>query len=519
MATGKLSPRQKMINLMYLVFIAMLALQVSKEVISAFGVLNERLEQSNLTTDTRNSTFMAGLDLKAEEQPDKYGKLKASAEEVKSLTDQFYQYLEGVKKEAKATVKDPTDYEVMDQTDFIDQKFFNGDVLKADGKEFLNQINSYRDGIVQSLSTLGSGYEELIRDVQSKFNVDQVKDRSGINIDYMKYHFNLQPLITSITKFSQMQNDAKNTEYQILSKMLEGELTEQISLKNFNTLLEQDRSAYYQGQTFDGRIVVGKIDRVSRPDRVELKLDGRDLREGDFTVEGGVIQLKVPAGNAGEHKITGTLFFQQDGEEVPVAVEQSYSVISKPNEAVISADKMNVVYRGVDNPITISMPGVPDNKIQASAPGMQRVNGTSYIMKPGTGREVTINVTGEIDGEKIPTSKQFRIKDIPRPTGTIRGEDGTVKMQRNSLEISTVGATIFDFDFDLKLNVNSFKFKVPGQPTIEVNGNKLDARAKSALSRAVRGDIIQIFDVNASLIGNSNYLLKKVSPVLIELTN
>lgn len=516
MASGKLSPRQKMINLMYLVFIAMLALNVSKEVITAFGVLNERLEESNTFTDERNASFMASLDLKAAEQPAKYADLAKSAKEIKVLTDNFYTYLENLKKESKATVKDPTDYEVMDKSDFLDEKFFNGDRLEKAGQEFLNQINTYRDGVVNAL---GEGFDEIKTDLNQKFSTEDVTNRDGKKLGYLEYNYKLFPLITSIAKFSQLQNDAKNTEYQILSRMLQGELTEQVSLNSFETQLLTDRTAYYQGQTFDGKLVVGKIDSVSVPSRIELQLDGRTLSENDYTLKGGVVQLKVPTGNAGEHKLSGTLFYQQDGEEVAVPVNKSYSVISKPNAAVISADKMNVVYRGVENPITISMPGVPDNKIDATATGMQRINGTSYVMRPGTGREVTINVTGEIEGEKIPTSKVFRIKDIPRPTGTIRGEDGTVKMQRNSLEISSVGANIFDFDFDLQLSVNSFKFKVPGQPTIEVNGNKLDARAKSALSRAVRGDIIQIFDINASLVGNSSYLLKKVSPVLIELTN
>ncbi|MDP2058345.1 MAG: GldM family protein, partial [Flavobacteriaceae bacterium] len=243
------------------------------------------------------------------------------------------------------------------------------------------------------------------------------------------------------------------------------------------------------------------------------------VKDRDFVLRGGIVQLKVPSGNAGDHKITGTLFFQQDGIEAKVSVDQTYSVIAKPKEAVISADKMNVVYRGVDNPITISMPGVPTNKINVNATGLQGVGGSAYVMRPGAGRAVTISVVGEIDGQKIPTSKEFRIKDIPRPTGTIRGEDGSVQMQRNSLEISTVGAQLFDFDFDLTLNVTGFKFKVPGQPTIQVAGNKLDARAKSALSRAVKGDIVQIFDIQANLAGNSSYLLKKISPVLIELTN
>jgi hypothetical protein len=100
-----------------------------------------------------------------------------------------------------------------------------------------------------------------------------------------------------------------------------------------------------------------------------------------------------------------------------------------------------------------------------------------------------------------------------------RGEDGSVKMQRNALEISTVGATLPDFDFDLNLNVTGFSFKVPGQPTVQVNGSRLDDRAKAALRRAGRGETVQIFDIQARLAGNSSYMLKKVAPVVIELTN
>ena len=182
---------------------------------------------------------------------------------------------------------------------------------------------------------------------------------------------------------------------------------------------------------------------------------------------------------------------------------------------------MNVLYRGVSNPLTISMAGVPDNKISASAPGLSHTSGSNYAINVTTlqQREVKINVTGTIDGKSYPSSSTFRIKDIPRPVGTIRGEDGAVQMQRNSLEISTVGAALPDFDFDLDLRVTGFKFKVSGQPTIQVNGNKLDERAKAALRRAGRGETVQIYDVEAQLAGNSGYKLKKVSPVFVELTN
>ena len=126
------------------------------------------------------------------------------------------------------------------------------------------------------------------------------------------------------------------------------------------------------------------------------------------------------------------------------------------------------------------------------------------------------------DGQKISTPAEFRIKDIPRPVGSIRGETGEgscVRMQREGLKIASVGAALEDFDFDLGLKVTGFSFKVSGQPTVIVSGNKLSEQAKSVLNRARRGETVQIFDINASLIGNSTYKLKKISPVCIELTN
>jgi hypothetical protein len=92
-------------------------------------------------------------------------------------------------------------------------------------------------------------------------------------------------------------------------------------------------------------------------------------------------------------------------------------------------------------------------------------------------------------------------------------------MPRKNLEISTVGALLEDFDFDLNLAVSGFKFKVPGQPTVDVRGNKLDDRAKSALRRAGRGDAVQVFDIEAYITNNKSYKLKKVSPVVVEITN
>lgn len=525
MAGGKLSPRQRMINLMYLVFIAMLAMNMSKEVLSAFGLLNDRLSTANIAADQRNVAFLDNLNLKAEEQPEKYVPLREKAGQIDKISKEFNSYLEEVKKGLQTSVNpeviENNNYEAMDKTDYFDLLFFRGEGLTEDGQAFLDNINNYRSKLNELLGD-EQGFEDILAEVNDKFNTDEVKRGDGATVSYLNYHFQGFPMIASLTKLTQLQNDVKNTNSQILTKMLEGQMTADLSMSKFTTLLESTRSAYFQGDTFDGAIVLGKKDATSKPNEVNLTLDGRQLAAGtDFTIEDGRVLLNVSAGAAGEHKLAGELIFMEGGEPTPVPVNLSFTTITRPTDAVISADKMNVLYRGVKNPITVSMAGVSDHNINVNAPGLSKVSGSKYLMDVTTvqGREVTINVSGKIDDKSYPSKATFRIKDIPRPVGTIRGEDGIVKMQRSNLEISTVGAALIDFDFDVSLNVTEFKFNVPGQPTVVVSGNKLNAAAVNALKRATPKSTVQIFDIKATLVGSSGYILPKISPVFIELTN
>eukprot|EP01013_Petalomonas_cantuscygni_P036554 TRINITY_DN6682_c0_g1_i1.p1 TRINITY_DN6682_c0_g1~~TRINITY_DN6682_c0_g1_i1.p1 ORF type:complete len:522 (+),score=24.66 TRINITY_DN6682_c0_g1_i1:144-1568(+) len=473
--------------------------------------------------DSNNASFFASLETKASENAEEYGELYEDAQKVKELSDSYYSYLEGLKKEMTADLEDPKDYVVMDKSDYLDQKFFQGDNLGPEGKKFMEYINNYREGVINALPE--GKFESLKSAVKARFATGEedgkVEKRDGTRQDWINYHYEGFPLVASLTKMTQLQADIKTTEQEVLKTLLEGELTEAVSLTNFASALDAPKSAYYAGEKYDGRIIVSKTDRTSTPVKAELTLDGRPLTEGkDYELEAGGIKMLISAGTPGDHTIKGTMTYMQDGNEVPVEVNNTFATISMPNAAVISADKMNVVYRGVANPMTISIPGIPDNKVSASAPGLTRRSGSNYIMNPGTGRSVTITASGTLpDGKGIRTSSEFRIKDIPRPSGTVRGESGSVQMPRKNLEISTISAMLEDFDFDLNLAVSQFKFKVPGQPTVVVNGNKMDDRAKSALRRAGRGDAVQIFDIQAYITNNRSYKLKKVSPVVVELTN
>ncbi|MCK7590111.1 gliding motility protein GldM [Subsaxibacter sp. CAU 1640] len=515
MASGKLSARQKMINLMYLIFIAMLALNMSKEVLSAFGLMNEKLTESNEAATARNEAFMAGLAEKVEEQPAKYQPLKAQADQISVLANDFNSYLANLKSQMTAKLEDPKDYEVMDKGDFLDNHFFIGDKLKPEGQEFMDQIAKFRDGVVAVLNT-NPDMASIAKDVQAKFSTEPVKNRDGNTIQWLDYHYKGFPLVASLTKMTQLQADVKTTESEVLSSMLAGKLKVEASLTNFDAIVVPDKTAFFSGEEFTGRIILGKNDKTLRANKVII--NGKEL-PADAMQQGQTI-LKFPAGAVGEREIVGEFQFKEGDSIISIPVKSSYAVVPKPNSATISADKMNVVYRGVVNPMTISFAGVSDNNVSASAPGLSKAGGVGkYEMRPGTGREVVINVTGTLpDGSKVSDRATFRIKDIPKPSGTIAGQQDNVSLPRQNLEIGTVGAVLNDFDFDLNLTVTSFKVKVPGQPSVSVNGNKMNDQAKNALRKASRGDGVQIFDIKASIVGNP-VKLPNVSPVFVEISN
>ncbi len=519
MAGGKETPRQKMINLMYLIFIAMLALNMSKEVLAAFGIMNEKLEASNEKMVDSNENYLANLDTKATEDPAKYADLYKNAQRIKEMSAEYYTYLAGLKSEMMEGTEDPKDYAVMDKSDHLDEKFFQGDNLAKGGEEFMKRITDYRNNVAAIVP------EGIKESVKTRFKTGdengKVVKRDGSKQDWINYNYEGFPQVASLAKLTALQADVKATEESALKAMLEGELSSQVSLKNFATSLMGSKSAYYSGEKYDGKIIISKTDNSSTPVKADLTLDGRKLSEGtDYRLEAGGVKMLIGAGSPGDHEVKGTLYFQQDGNEIEVPVSNSFAVISKPNSALIAADKMNVVYRGVANPMSISIPGIPDNKVSASAPGLKKVSASKYIMNPQGGRTVKITASGTLpDGQRISTPAEFRIKDIPRPAGTVSKQDGTVKMPRGNMEIATIGAMLEDFDFDLNLAVSGFKFKVPGQPTVSVNGDKLNGMAKTALKRAKRGDVVQIFDVEAYITNNKTYKLKKVSPVVVEITN
>jgi gliding motility-associated protein GldM len=509
MAGGKLSPRQKMINLMYLVFIAMLAMNMSKQVLSAFGFMNEKLADSNTTATSKNSATYANLAQKAQDQPDKFATLNTDAQKIQALSLDFSSYVGTMQEELVKDVEDTSNYESMDGTDQGDTYFFEGDNNSLKGDEFLTKLNNYRTEVSKLLE---KSYKGIAASVNKRFDTSDQKTEDGTQ-PWLRNRYEGFPLITTVTNLSQIQADIKTTEAEMLSAMVQGQLESEVSMSNYTTILIPDNSATLQGTNFKGKVVLGRYDASLKPSKVII--NGKEITN----IENGGAVLDFPAGNVGENEIVGKFVFKENGEDVEIPIKTNYAVVAKPSSAVISADKMNVVYRGVANPMTISVPGIPDNRVKVNAPGLKKATGLGkYTMSPGKGKEVKINVSATLpDGSPVTSSSVFRIKGIPAPVATARNQYGMIKMPKTTVQKVTIGAALPDFVFDLNLKITGFSLKVPGSPTVIVKGTKMNAAAIRALGKARKGDQITIFDVKASLVGNSGYFLKKVNPLVIQI--
>ncbi|WP_281336474.1 gliding motility protein GldM [Flavobacterium eburneipallidum] len=512
MAGGKLTPRQKMVNLMYLVFIAMLAMNVSKEVISGFGLMNEKFESSNASAMESNASLLTSLDQKAAEAKGEFAIAAVTAHKVEAISKDFYSYIGSLKAQAiEGFEVDPETgklpYEAMDKGDKIDN-WFAGDGYGPKGNEIVARIEKYKADMKAALGN-EKKYALAIAEINKKFDLSDVKNKDGVKEKYLSYHFKGFPAIATAAKLSTWQGDVEKVQSDIYSAALGRAAVAAASYNNYEAIVVLDKNAYFQGEAVTGKVVLGRYDENTKPSSVTgAKLDPAT----------GQAKINLTAGGVGEQSIGGQFTFVEDGKTIPLKFSGKYVVVPRPNSATISADKMNVVYRGVVNPMSISFAGIADNAVSASAPGLTKSGNGKYEMRPGAGTEVTVSVSGKMADGKVATDKKvFRIKGIPGPTGTIRGEMGVVKGPKSSLEISTVGAKLVDFDFEVGLDVVGFNLKVTGQPTVVVSGNKLNAQCKSVLSKATRGDQVTISEIKTKLVGAGSYLLPRTAPVIYEI--
>ena len=346
MAGGKLTPRQKMINLMYLVFIAMLALNMSKEVLSAFGNFNDKFSESNRLTDDSNGNLLSALNTKAADEPAKYAEPARKSKEVAKISKDFVAFLETVKAEVtegyepdEKTGKLP--FESMDKST-IDEKWFKGDGYSPRGKEIVSAIDKYVSDIKKVLGN-DVKYIPFIKEIEKKFSTADIADKEGVKKPFLDYKAKGFPAVSTLTFVTAMQNDVKNTEAGAYNLFLGNALKTAACMKNFQAIVVLEKNVFFQGETVKGKVVLGRYDANTVPTSFN----------GPGKIENGQAVISTTAGSIGEQRISGKFGFLEDGKEIPLAFEGTYVVVPRPNQAIISADKMNVVYRGVPNPISI----------------------------------------------------------------------------------------------------------------------------------------------------------------------
>lgn len=506
MAGGKQTPRQKMINLMYLVFIAMMALNMSKEVLSAFGLMNEKFENTNEAATMVNTGLLEGLEIKAADDPTRYKEPYQKAQQISKLSNDFYNYLGTLKtsitEKLVMTDDNKLPYEQMDKGEVIDSGWFIGDKYTDKGNEIISKFNQYREEVKKVLGTDVS-YKFLTQNLDQKFNTDDVKDSQGIVKPYLDYHYRGFPSIASLAKLSALQNDVKEIESEAYNLFLGNSLKQAASMKNYQAFVITDKSVYFSGEPIKGKVVLGRFDKSTVPTEVVVNGSKINLSNANAFSDGQVI-LNMTAGSVGEHKFSGKFTFMEDGQAVPVDIQNSnYVVVARPNSATIAADKMNVVYMGLDNPISASFAGVPNDKVSVSASSgsIRKTGDGKYILRPAAAREVVITASGTLpDGKVVSDKKVFRIKPVPKPFGTVRGEYAA-KGPVSNLKVVSIGAKFDDFDFDVNLQVTEYTVIFPGIGSEVIKGTSLNEGARRMADRLKPGDVVRFTKIKVKLSG------------------
>jgi gliding motility-associated protein GldM len=287
-------------------------------------------------------------------------------------------------------------------------------------------------------------------------------------------------------------------------------------LKNYQAIVLADKSAFFAGEKFQGKVVLGKYANVTP---TKLVVQGQEINISNAIDSTGAATLDFNVGNVGEKQINGQFTFLEDGKPLEIPIIGNYVVVPKPNEASVAADKMNVVYQGLPNPLTVSVPGVSNSDVTVSAPGLTKIGNGKYNLTPTTGTEVIVKVNAKLEGgTQINDQKVFRIKGLPKPIGNIAGISSG-SLNKNDITSSKVIAEFSDFPYDLNVRVTGFVVNITGKAPIPVTGQYLSPEAKAAVNSSKKGSIVTITDIKTRLVGLTSVAMKEPTPISVKLKN
>jgi gliding motility-associated protein GldM len=496
-------PRQKMINMMYLVLTALLALNVSAEILNAFKTVNNSITNSNSVISEKNELTYKSFEAKLNDPQTKANAEKwwPKANEARKLSADLYNYIEDVKKK------------LADQSGHITEngvETFNGANIdaptrlmdeKGEGKKLYEGLKEYKEkllGILKPeefadnpllMADVKKAKEEFQQELPLDLKIPESqsgnKKTGDDERDWTINYFHMTPTIAAMTILSKFQNDVKNSESQIVDYCHKKIGEVKVVYDKFQVLAQASSNYVMPGDELDVTAGVGAFSAVAKP---AITINGQPQTMG----EDGTVDYKTKADGAGEHTVNVHIVYTKpDGTPATVDKVVKYTV-GLPSGASVFLEKMNVVYIGVDNPLTISGGSVGREKVHVSftSPGatLTNTNGDHWMIRPTTQglAKLVINANGK------PFEFPLRVKNLPLPAGFVGGKKGGAMPSADFKAMGGLIARLEDSDFEAPFKVVSYKIGaigggIPQYTEASNEGNKWSGSAAAIVGRATPG--------------------------------
>lgn len=451
----RLSPRQKMINLMYIVLTAMLALNVSSDVLDGFTQVEAGLARTNETVHERNDAVYAQLQSFAEQNPEKAGSWMEKAGAVRAEAQRIYDLIEVLKLEivrkADGPKANPSDLQNRDDLEAAAVVMLNPSTKK--GEMLRGEIDSFRNYM-----------QSIVVDSVKKTSIDKALStepfkRPGVVVaqNWEEAKFDNQPVVAAVTLLTKLQNDVRYAEGEALTTLLSQVDAGDVRVNEMNAFVIPQSRMVMRGSRYSADIVLAAVDTTARP---VVYVGGKEMGAGHY---------ELTATQSGAFDYSGYIEVPHgDGTVSKHPFHSSYTVIEPT--ATVSATMMNVLYAGINNPIGISVPGVPASAVSASMTnGTLTKNGDHWIAHPAkVGADAVITVTATIDGRsQTVNTTSFKVRKLPDPVAFISyaGSNGTQERYKGGRPISKatlmgakgISAAIDDDMLNIDFRVLSFE--------------------------------------------------------------
>ena len=578
MSGAKETPRQKMIGMMYLVYTALLAMNVSKDILDAFDTVNQGVQTTNITLSNQINQKYAAFEEQYGLDKEKVGPYWEQAQALREEATDLINYVEALKWDlvkkiecnkagtpaeavsmalesgllrstdtvrngrriynintSKVKSRDnynqPTAYMMGNpegpgnggRAYELSEKVrrFRGEVIKAMGPEHLHEVglitdsiygtkayleeNGYTDSQMKRLPLPGEYYGAKISYYPG--STDMVQD----SWEYHNFHHTV--LVADVTLLNKIISEAQTAELNAVTELMSDIHASDFTFDEIGAKVFAESGYLLSGQTYKAQAMVTAWKNSQLTARV--KLDGG--AEKTYTSDAqGVIPLEWNVG-VGSHTYTGVIDMLDPSTNKMEEFPFQGSFVVAPPAVSVSATKMNVVYRGINNPIAVG--GGVGGEISASASSgtLTRTGNGTYNLLPGAADEVTISVTSA--GSSLGSMK-FRVKDLPKPTALIRNVvNGQVS--KSALQAAgRVEAEMKDFDFDgVHYDVvgYTFRYKTKSGTTKEAKANSggFTDEIRTAISQSNVGDMFQFTAIQVR--GNDGKTKTLETPIGVEI--